>query len=84
MKTLFLYSATAFAIAAIAWYFTWAIWIHAPNGWYGRKFGPLALAKRGGESAMRQRFWYRVLQVLTIALFLKAAILFIGWVLPHG
>ena len=84
MKTLFLLSATAFAVSAIAWYFTWAIWIHAPNGWYDRKFGPLAIARRGGELARTQLLWYRALQIVTILLFIKAATIFVGWIVPQG
>ncbi len=82
MKTLFFICAAALAASALSWFFTWAIWIHAPQGWSGRQSGPLAAAHRADDPCarpVRQLTWYRRLRLLTVALLGLTLALFAGW-----
>lgn len=82
MKALFVVFACAFAASALAWFFTWAIWIHAPEGWYGHEANPVAMAARSPaldlRNARRQRC-YRVLKLSTVLLFAASAALLWLW-----
>jgi hypothetical protein len=82
MKTLFLLSATLFAIGALGWFFTWAIWIHAPKAWYGRPLSPLGAAERAptpDHPAVRHLAWYRALKFTTVVLFVLSLGLLLAW-----
>lgn len=74
MTTLFIFLSAASGLSALAWFFTWAIWIHAPEGWFGRAFGPAAaaMANQNDPSApsVRMMSWYRRLKTTTLTLVL--------------
>ena len=68
MKTLFFTSLTVFAAFAVAWFFVWAIWVHAPKGWFGRGYSPLAppiFSDNVVPAIQRQRVWYHRLKLAT-------------------
>ena len=65
--TLFIISAAAFALAALSWFCTWAIWIHPPEGWFGR-VSVEGIPVDPASNAVRHASWYRWLKVATGAL----------------
>ena len=82
LKALFLLAGTLFALAALGWFFVWAIWIHAPKAWYGRELSPLGAAERAPSPthpAVRHLVWYRVLKLTTVLLFLVSLGLLLAW-----
>ncbi|HMJ91875.1 MAG TPA: hypothetical protein VK530_18770 [Candidatus Acidoferrum sp.] len=82
MKTLFLIFSSTFALSALTWFFIWAIWIHAPQGWYGRAFGPVGAPdslRRPEYPQTRRLAWYRGLKFATIVLLFIATGLLILW-----
>jgi hypothetical protein len=82
VKTLFFISAAAFAAAALTWFFVWAIWIHAPQGWHGAGHGPVAAARRAHHPdapSVRHLTWYRRLQLATLTLLGLSVGLLAGW-----
>ena len=74
MQTLLIVSASAFAIAALAWFITWAFWIHPPEGWIGKTIVS-AMPLRETEE-VRHAPWFRRLQIVTILLGLITLALF--------
>jgi hypothetical protein len=81
MKTLFLLTAITFAASALTWFFTWAIWIHAPAAWCGQPFSPLVAVDHGFADPLTARrvAWYRRLKVSTLVLFAASAALLWAW-----
>jgi hypothetical protein len=84
MKAIFLFAATAFVLSGLAWYFTWAIWIHAPKGWFGREYSPVEMAEHGFEPEAHHLRWYRWLRASTLVLFFISAALFVAWISTHS
>lgn len=66
MTTLLIISAAAFALSALAWFSTWAIWIHPPEGWLGKEV--VNVAPISENDAVRHSLWYKGLKVVTVLL----------------
>jgi len=64
MQTLLIVSASAFAIAALAWFTTWAFWIHPPEGWVGKAIVTVMPICEIEE--VRHAKWFRWLKIVTI------------------
>jgi hypothetical protein len=87
VKTLFLVSAAAFVLTALAWFFTWAVWIHAPQAWYGPGHGPIAAAHRAqnpNAPSLRHLAWYRRLRLATLTLLGLSLGLWSAWHFGEG
>ena len=81
MLTLLIISASAFALAALVWFSTWAFWIHPPEGWLGMRMDsamPIPETK-----AVRHATWFRCLKVLTVLLGLSTLVLFSMMMAAH-
>jgi len=66
MPTLLLLSFSALVMAGLAWFSTWAFWLHPPEGWLGRDaFSAMPLAE---HERVRRAPWYRALKVATLLL----------------
>ncbi len=64
MQTLFIVSVSAFALAALTWFTTWAMWIHPPEGWLGK---PIVTGMPLPEiDKVRHARWFRWLKIVTI------------------
>lgn len=73
MKMLLYMSAGAFAAAALAWFFSWAIWIHAPKAAYGPAPDTIAV----NDQPFRAPSWYRGIMAATLILGLTTAVIFL-------
>lgn len=82
MRTLFFVSSALFLLSALSWFFVWAIWIHAQEGWFGRASGPVAEASRATSvhsPAARHLAWYARLKAATVVLLIATIVLLAGW-----
>lgn len=82
METLLIISASAFGLAALVWFITWAIWIHAPEGWVGRQI--VSAMPLQETEAVRHARWFRWLKILTLLLGLTTLALFSMMVAAHS
>jgi hypothetical protein len=74
MQTILIVSASAFALAALGWFSTWAFWIHPPEGWIGK---PIVSVMPIPEiEAVRHAPWFRWLKIVTVLLGLTTLALF--------
>ncbi len=75
MKTLFLICGSAFAASALAWFFTWAIFVHSTAAAYGT--GPdsmdMPMPPEERERMEIAREWARWFRTATLILFGAAA-----------
>ena len=82
MQTLFFTLLAAFSASAVAWFFVWAIWIHAPEGWYGKALGPPAIVERHPDQEQNLARWlavYRCLKIAAISLFALSIVAGAAW-----
>jgi hypothetical protein len=86
MQTLFFTLLAAFSASAMLWFFVWAIWIHAPEGWYGKALGPPAIVARHPEKELvlaRCLAAYRCLKIATIGLLALSVAAGSAWLLTQ-
>jgi len=57
MQTLFIISFSAFVIAALVWFSTWAFWLHPPEGWLGKEVVSVTLLRESDQ--VRHAPWFR-------------------------
>jgi hypothetical protein len=81
MQTLFIISVTAFAIAALAWFGTWAFWLHPPEGWLGKEL--VSVTPLRDNDRVRHATWFRWIKRVTLLLALLTAALFVALVRAH-
>jgi hypothetical protein len=81
MQTLFIISLSAFVIAALAWFSTWAFWLHPPEGWLGKEVVSLAPLRENDH--VRHASWFRWLKLATLLLGLLASALFVALLRAH-
>ena len=74
MQTLLIVSASAFALAALIWFGTWAFWIHPPEGWIGSRI--ISVMPLPETEAVRHAAWFRWLRIVTLFLGLTTVALF--------
>ena len=76
METMFLIFGSAFVVSALAWYFTWAIFVHATASGYGT--GPdsmdTPMPPQEKERLEIARSWARRLRLMTLTLLVLTAI----------
>ena len=81
MQTLFIVCISAFGLAALTWFTVWAVWIHAPEGWLGKR------AVTGMHipqvDKVRHARWFRWLKIGTILLGLIALAAFCALISAH-
>ena len=66
MQTLLIIAFSAFVVAALVWFSTWAFWIHPPEGWLGKA---VVTAMPVCETeAVRHAAWFRRLKIVTALL----------------
>jgi hypothetical protein len=70
VRTLFLISSGACLLAALAWYFVWAIWIHAKVAAHGP--APANVMNRADPVVQKRLAWYGRLKLLTLILLVIA------------
>jgi hypothetical protein len=81
MQTLFIISFTAFVMAALAWFSTWAFWLHPPEGWLGKEV--VAVAPLPENERVRHAAWFRWIKLVTLLLGLLTSALFMALVSAH-
>jgi hypothetical protein len=81
MQTLFIISLTAFVIAALAWFSTWAFWLHPPEGWLGKEV--MVVTPLRENDRVRHAGWFRWIKLATLLLGLLSAALFAALVSAH-
>ena len=81
MQTLLIISASAFALAALIWFSTWAFWIHPPEGWIGRRI--VSAMPLPETDAVRHAAWFRWVKIVTLLLGLITAALLGVMVTAH-
>lgn len=81
METLFFISFSAFVIAALAWFSTWAFWLHPPEGWLGKEVVS-ATPLRESEQ-VRHAQWFRWLKLVTLLFGLLTSALFVALLRAH-
>lgn len=86
MKTMFLICGGAFVVSALAWFFTWAVCVHSVASVYGPGAAQMEPTMPPGEAARleRGREWVRRLRLVTVILFVVAAISAIGALYFNG
>ena len=82
MQTLLIISGSAFALAALIWFSTWAFWIHPPEGWIGRRI--VSAMPLPETDAVRHAVWFRCLKIVTLLLGLITVSLFGMMVAAHS
>ena len=82
MQTLLIISASAFALAALVWFSTWAFWIHPPEGWIGRQIASVAPLPE--TESVRHAAWFRWLKIATLLLGLATLALFSMMMAAHS
>jgi hypothetical protein len=82
MQTLLIISFSAFVIAALAWFSTWAFWIHPPEGWLGREVLQLHPVLRSDQ--IRHSRWFRWLKIATVILGIGTAGLVFAALAQHS
>jgi hypothetical protein len=82
MQTLLIISASAFAFATLVWFSTWALWIHPPEGWIGRRI--VSVMPLPETDAVRHAVWFRWLKIVTLLLGLSTLALFGMMVAAHS
>ena len=81
MPTLLILSFTAFVIAGLGWFSTWAFWLHPPEGWLG---GTGSSAIQGTDhERLRRAPWFRRLKLATLLLGLLTVGLFVTMLRTH-
>ncbi len=81
MQTLFIICLSAFITATLAWFGTWAFWLHPPEGWMGKEV--LSVAPIGENERVRHAPWFRWLKLTTLFLGLVTAALFGALIVEH-
>jgi len=81
MQTLFIIFLSAFVMAALAWFTTWAIWLHPPEGWLGKEV--VSATPLRENERLRHAPWFRCLKLLTVLLGLLTSALFIALLRAH-
>ena len=81
MQTLFIISSTAFVLAALAWFSTWAFWLHPPEGWLGKEV--VAVTPIAENDRVRHAAWFRCIKLVTLLLGVLTAALFASLVNAH-
>jgi len=81
MQTLFIISFSAFVIAALAWFSTWAFWLHPPEGWLGKEVVSFAPLRENDQ--VRHAPWFRWLKLVTLLFGLLTSALFVALVRAH-
>jgi hypothetical protein len=81
MTTLFTISAAAFALAAIAWFSTWAFWIHPPEGWLGK--ATVEVMPLAENNEVRHARWFLCLRIVTVLLGATTLVLLAALVRAH-
>ena len=81
MQTLFIISLSAFVIAALAWYTTWAFWLHPPEGWLGKRVVSVTPLRENEQ--IRHAPWFRWLKLVTLLLGLLTSALFVAFLRAH-
>ena len=82
MQALLIISASAFALAALVWFSTWAFWIHPPEGWLGKPI--VSLMPLAETDAVRHAAWFLWLKIVTVLLGLTTLVLFGMSVAAHS
>jgi hypothetical protein len=82
MQTLFIISVTAFAIAALAWFSTWAFWLHPPEGWLGKEL--VSVTPLRENDRVRHATWFRWIKVVTLLLALLSSALLVALIQAHS
>ena len=82
MQTLLIISFSAFVIAALAWFSTWAFWIHPPEGWLGREAVQVHPVLRSEQ--IRSSRWFRWLKIATVFLGIVTAGLVVSALTLHS
>jgi hypothetical protein len=81
MPTLLILSFTAFVIAGLAWFSTWAFWLHPPEGWLGRAAS--SAIQDTGHERVRRAPWFRAIKLATLLLGLLTVGLFVTMLRAH-
>jgi hypothetical protein len=81
MQTLFIIFFSAFIIAALAWFSTWAFWLHPPEGWRGRVV--VSVAPLRENDRVRHAPWFRWLKLVTLLFGLLTSALFVALLRAH-
>ena len=81
MQTLLIISFSAFVIAALAWFTTWAFWLHPPEGWLGKEVASLRALRENDQ--VRNAPWFRWLKRVTLFLGLLTAALLMALLRAH-
>jgi quinol-cytochrome oxidoreductase complex cytochrome b subunit len=81
MQTLFIISVSAFVIAALAWFGTWAFWLHPPEGWLGKEL--VSETPLRENDRVRHAPWFRWLKLVTLLLGLITSTLFVALLRAH-
>ena len=81
MQTLLIIFASAFALAALIWFSTWAFWIHPPEGWIGKPI--VSVLPLPETNAVRHAAWFRWLRIITLLLGLATLALFARMMAAH-
>lgn len=80
MEAALLVSLAAFLVAAVCWFFAWAIWIHTPDEWEGGETtAPILAPERPSGPERPSQVWYRGLKVTTLVLLVLTFTLFGAW-----
>ena len=82
VQTLLITSASVFALAALIWFSIWALWIHPPKGWLGRRI--VSVMPLPETDAVRHAAWFRRLKIVTVFLGLTTLALFGTMVVAHS
>jgi hypothetical protein len=81
MQTLFIISSTAFVLAALAWFSTWAFWLHPPEGWLGKEV--VAVTPLAENLRVRHATWFRWIKLTTLFLALITLALLAALIQAH-
>ena len=81
MQTLFIIFFSAFVIAALAWFSTWAFWLHPPEGWLGKEV--ISATPLRENDQVRRAPWFRWLKLVTLLFGLLTSALFVALLRAH-
>ena len=81
MQTLFIISSSAFVVAALSWFSTWAFWIHPPEGWLGKEVVTVMPLREINK--VRHSTWFRWLKIVTLLLGLITLALLSALIAAH-
>jgi hypothetical protein len=81
MQTLLIICVSAFVMAALAWFTTWAIWLHPPEGWLGKEV--VSAVPLPENDHVRHAPWFRWLKLVTLLFGLLMSALFVALLKTH-